>query len=374
MPDSGEQSIGLFTTSRLRRTPFWQGVLNSGVREASVYNHMLFPCVFESLEDDYHHLKRHVQIWDVSCQRQVELQGPDAGLLLQMMTPRLVGSMKAGRCYYVPAVDHEGRMLNDPVVLKHSDERFWVSVADSDLLLYALGIVGALKLNVRIVEPDISPLAVQGPKSAKLVESTFGRDVLSMSRFEFRSFEFSGKRHAIARTGFSGQDGFEIFVEGADNGMAIWNALHEVGRDLCVRSGGPNYMERVESGLLSYGGDITREHTPYEAGLGGFCDTEAALDCMGRDALLQAEKHGLERQIRCVQIDGPRIPHCGCIWPVTAKGSFAGKITAAAWSPDFRANVAIAMIEADYWDAGTTLDVDVEGEVRSATVRAEFFG
>ena len=125
---------------RLRRTPFSEGVEAQGVKAYTVYNRMLLPTVFESPEADYRHLKEHVQVWDVACERQVELRGPDAGKLMQMLTPRDLRGMMPGQCFYVPIVDETGGMLNDPVAVKLSEDRWWISIADSDLLYWVKGI------------------------------------------------------------------------------------------------------------------------------------------------------------------------------------------------------------------------------------------
>ena len=374
MPEARRiDSVGLAGTLRIRESPFWDCALQAGVKTASVYNHMYLPCVFESLDGDYRHLKRHVQLWDVGCQRQVEINGPDAARLVEMIVPRRIAGLTVGRCKYVPAVDCEGRLLNDPVLIKLAEDRFWLSIADSDLALYVLGVAAGAGLSAVVFEPDVSPLSIQGPKAGQLVERVFGAAPGSLRFFGFCFVEFAGKRHVISRTGWSKQGGFEIFVEGQECGKPIWNALMEAGTDLQARAGCPNYTERIEGGLLSYGGDITREHTPFEAGLEAYCDAEAATGCLGRDALLRELDAGLKRQIRSLSIGGGRVPVCDRPWPATCGGRHAGKITAASWSPDYATNVAIGMIESDYWDAGTELEIALPGETRTARVQQGSF-
>ena len=366
-------SLGLASTLRVRESPFWECALEAGVKSASVYNHMYLPCVFESLDDDYRHLKRHVQLWDVGCQRQVEIRGPDAARLVQMMVPRLIAETPVGRCRYAPAVDRDGRLLNDPVLIKLAEDRFRLSISDSDLALYALGVAAGAELDVAVFEPNVSPLGIQGPKAGQLVERVFGPEPGGLPFFGFCFVEFSGKRHIISRTGWSKQGGFEIFVDGRECGKSIWTALMAAGAELGARAGCPNYTERIEGGLLSYGSDITREHTPFEAGLAAFCDPEAATGCLGRDALLRELETGPKRQIRSLSIGGRRVPVCDRPWPALRNGRHAGNITAASWSPEYETNVAIGMIESDYWDAGTELEIGLPGETRMATVQPGSF-
>ncbi|MGB5557479.1 MAG: dimethylsulfoniopropionate demethylase, partial [Paracoccaceae bacterium] len=275
---------------RIRRTPFSDGVEAAGVKGYTVYNHMLLPTVFDSVQADYRHLKDHVQVWDVACERQVELRGPDAARLMQILTPRDLSDMQPGQCLYVPIVDETGGMLNDPVAVKLDEDRYWISIADSDLLLWVKGIAHGYRLEVSVEEPDISPLAIQGPKADDLMASVFGDAVRDIRFFRIKVLRFQGRDLVVARSGYSKQGGFEIYVDGSDLGMPLWQALFEAGADLNVRAGCPNLIERIEAGLLSYGNDMTRQNTPHECGLGRFCDTEEAIGCIGRDALLRVAR------------------------------------------------------------------------------------
>ncbi|KMW57049.1 DMSP demethylase (DmdA) [Candidatus Rhodobacter oscarellae] len=359
---------------RLRRTPFSEGVEAMGAKAYTVYNHMLLATVFRSVEEDYRHLKSAVQVWDVACERQVELRGPDAGKLMKMLTPRDLRGMLPGQCYYMPIVDQTGGMLNDPVAVKLAEDRYWISIADSDLLFWVKGIAHALHMEVLVDEPDVSPLAIQGPKAEELMARVFGDSVRNIRFFRFGWFDFQGRSLVVARSGYSKQGGFEIYVEGSDIGMPLWNALFEAGKDLDVHAGCPNLIERIEGGLLSYGNDMTRANTPHECGLGRFCDTQTAIGCVGRDSLLRVAQDGPVRQIRAIAIEGAPVPGCGAPWPIMAGQDQVGQVTSAAWSPDYETNVAIGMVRMTHWEPYTEVDVLLpEGEVRAATVFGVFW-
>ncbi|WP_026757707.1 dimethylsulfoniopropionate demethylase [Sediminimonas qiaohouensis] len=358
---------------RLRRTPFSQGVERAGVKAYTVYNHMLLPTVFRSVEEDYRHLKEAVQLWDVACERQVEIRGPDAGRLMQMLTPRDLRQMRPGQCYYVPIVDETGGMLNDPVAVKLAEDRWWISIADSDLLYWVKGLAYGYRLDVLVDEPDISPLAVQGPKAEELMARVFGDAVRGIRFFRFGHFDFRGRDMVVARSGYSKQGGFEIYVNGSDMGMPLWDALMEAGADLDVHAGGPNLIERIEGGLLSYGNDMTDDNTPHECWLGRFCNTQSAIGCIGRDALLRVAKEGPVQQIRPISIDGSAVPVCDEYWPLMSDGRHAGRISSAAWSPDFGTNVAIGMVRITHWDAGTRLQAIAPDGTRHAVVHEAFW-
>ena len=155
---------------RLRSTPFSSRIENQGLTTYTIYNHMLLPAAFEGTEKEYFHLKEHVQVWDVAGERLVQITGKDSAKLVQLMTCRNLSKAKVGRCYYAPIIDEQGKMINDPIILKLSENKWWISIADSDVELYAKGLASGLKLQVEVNEPDVNILAVQGPKSFKLME------------------------------------------------------------------------------------------------------------------------------------------------------------------------------------------------------------
>ena len=355
---------------RLRRTPFSDGVEAAGVKGYTVYNHMLLPTVFNSVAEDYRHLKSHVQVWDVACERQVSVRGPDAARLMDLLSPRDLSKMADDQCYYIPVVDRAGGMLNDPVAVKLAADHYWISLADGDFLQYVLGVADALEMDVAIGEPDVSPLAVQGPKADDLMARVFGDAVRDIRFFRYRRLDFEGRALIVARSGYSKQGGFEIYVEGGDLGMPLWDALFAAGEDLKVRAGCPNLIERIEGGLLSFGNDMTRENTPQEAGLGRFCN--ATSDFIGKAALERASAGGARRMIRPLSIEGDIGP-CDRLWAVLADGRQVGHVSSAAHSPDFNTNVAIAMIDRSHWDAGTRLEVDTPDGMRRATVHETFW-
>jgi dimethylsulfoniopropionate demethylase len=270
-------------------------------------------------------------------------------------------------------VDETGGMLNDPVAVKLAEDRWWISIADSDLLLWVKGLAYGFRLDVLVDEPDVSPLAVQGPKADDLMARVFGDEVRDIRFFRFKLLEFQGRSLAVARSGYSRQGGFEIYVDGSDLGMPLWNALMEAGTDLDVHAGCPNLIERVEGGLLSYGNDMTDDNTPHECGLGKFCNTQTAIGCVGRDALLRVAQEGPVRQIRAIEIHGPKVPPCDRLWPVMAGDAHVGDVSSAAWSPDFNTNVAIGMVRMTHWTEGTELDILTPDGPRAACVWETFW-
>ena len=366
---------GLNMSRRIRRTPYTDRVEQHGVRGFSVVNHMLLPKAFEpSVEEDYWHLRQHVQIWDVSCQRQVEIQGPDAARLVQWMTPRDISKARIGQCLYVPLVDDQAGMVNDPVLLKLASDHFWLSIADSDVLLWAKGLALGAGLKVSVREPDVSPLSVQGPKAEDLMASVFGEQIRQIKFFHFDYVEFQGSRQLVQRGGYSKQGGFEIYLNNGSMGSALWDVVWNAGKPFNITPGCPNLIERIEGGLLSYGNEFTLENNPLECGLQKYCSLDNAPDYLGRNALQAIAKQGHEREIRGVMFDGGPCPPCGKPWPVHAdnvQGLQIGRITSAAWSPRLNRNVGLSMIDRPFWTSGQKVAVcSADGMVRPGVICA----
>lgn len=362
------QAPVLDVSRRTRRTPWSTRVEAAGVQGYTVYNHMLLPTRFRGVEEDYWHLRRSVQIWDVGCERQVEIAGPDAGRLAQLLTTRDLSGAAAGRCLYAPLCDPEGGVVNDPILLKLADDRYWLSVADADVVLWARGIAFGLGLEVGVEEPEVWPLAVQGPHAEDLVAAVLGEAVREIRFFHFVTMSFGGRPLIVSRSGWSHQGGFEVYVDDGELGGQLWDALWAAGQPMDVRPGCPNLIERIEAGLLSYGNDMTRENTPLECDLDRYCALDAPIEFLGKDAIRRQRDAGVPRRVRGVEFDGPPCPPCVEPWPVVSGERLIGQITSAAWSPRLRRNVAIGMVDAGRWDPGTTVVVETPDGPRPGTV------
>ncbi len=334
---------GRASTQRIRSTPFTSRVESSGVTSYTAYNHMLLPTVFESLEADYEHLIKHVQLWDVSCQRQVEIRGSDAGRLTQLLTPRDLSKIDYLQGKYAPLCDETGAILNDPIIIKLEDDRWWISIADADIKLWAKGIAYGMGLEVKVSEPDVWPLAVQGPLAEKLVERVFGPSVPSIKFFRGQWLKFQGQEMLVMRSGWSKQGGFEIYLNDFSLGEALWDALASKGQDLNVRAGCPNQIERLESGLLSYGGDMSEMDNPFECGLGKYVDLEAEVESISLPALRNL--HGKHKKL-LVGIAFPEVVDVPGLTFVE-QGRVVGRITAQTWSPKYNEFIMFAMMDRD---------------------------
>ena len=358
---------------RIRRTPFTTSAEKYGVTGFSVVNHTLLPKSFQhSIEDDYLHLQKYAQIWDVGCQRQVEIKGRDALKLIELMTPRSISELNSKKCLYIPLTDENGGIINDPILIKISDEHFYLSVADSDVLLWARGLAIGLGLNVRIREPDVWPLAIQGPKAADVLAKVFGERIHSLKKFNFDYFPLDGSSQLIAKTGYSRIGGFEIYLSRPELGTFLWETILEAGKPENIRPGSPNIIDRVEAGLLSYGNEMTVENTPLECNMDKFLDIYKEEDYIGKKVLLRQIKYGIKRRIKGVIYKGPRLPTITRPLQVfdTDKKTIVGNLTSGAFSPFFKNNIGLGMINEGYWDNNKKILVNInDQEIREGLIK-----
>ena len=372
------KNIKLNMSRRIRRTPYTGMVEKHGVSDFTVVNHMLLPKGFKnSVETDYWHLSKEVQIWDVSCQRQVQISGPDASKLVQRLTPRSINKMETGKCFYIPILNENAGMINDPVLLKLDDDMFWISIADSDILLWAKAYALGLNLNVNIEEPDVYPLAIQGPKSENLMIKVFGEDIKKIKFFNFRIMDFEGTKQVIARSGYSKQDGFEIYFKAYDNhfdtiemGEKLWKTIWDAGQEFNISPGCPNLIDRIEGGLMSYGNDFTNENNPLECNLEQYCKPEVNHEYIGKEALKLIQNNGIKQKIRGIIFEGNPCSGIGQPLPVLSNDNKKiGQITSGIYSPRIKKNIGMSMILKDYWDIGENIFVQMlDGEKRSGTI------
>ncbi|GHA44602.1 glycine cleavage system protein T [Amylibacter ulvae] len=358
----------IFPTRRLRTTPFMDRVVENGVSAFTIYNHMFLPVVYNSLEEDAAHLKQYAQIWDVSAERQVQLHGPDARKLSVMMSARDLTNAQPGRCYYAPITNKDGKFINDPVALCLADDLFWFSVADSDLIHWAAGLAAGLGLDVQVSEPDVSPLAIQGPMAEDLMVDVFGDAIRDIKFFRFATFEFMGRQLNIARSGWSKQGGFEIYLDDSSLGNDLWDTIWAKGAPYNLRAGCPNLIERVEGGLLSLGTDMTSDDTPLNAGLEKFISLESGHDFIGKDALLAQRDAGGYARLKGLKISGDAALPVSNSVDCFINGEKVGFITTAVYSPDFKCNLAFAMLDVAAQENGTTVLVTLDNVQREAVV------
>ena len=332
---------------RVRSTPFTKKIEEQGVKSYTVYNHMLLPTSFSNVDEEYLHLKKDVQLWDVSVQREIEISGKDAHQLVQLMTCRDLSKSKVGSCYYVPLIDSNGGMVNDPLIYKLEDNIWRICIADSDVLLYAKGIAAGKKLDVKVFEANIDTLALQGPKSFNLMEDVFGKEISELKFFKYNFFKFKNNKFLISRSGFSKQGGYEIHVENVKAGLELYDYFFEVGKKYNIKPGAPNHAERIEGGLLSYGNDMLISDNPFECGFEKLVHLNDNVEFIGKDSLKKILKNGIKRKLMGVKINSDTL-NLTSMNLLDKKKQIIGDLRSVAFSPSFKKLVGIAMINKEY--------------------------
>ena len=356
------KNYSIAKSRRLRSTPYTSRIEKQGVTAYTVYNHMLLPAAFGSIEESCDHLKKNVQIWDVAAERQVEISGPDSAKLVQLMTCRDLSKSKIGRCYYCPIIDDNGNLVNDPVILKLAEDKWWISIADSDVIFFAKGLASGNNFNVQIFEPNVDIIAIQGPKSFDLMEKVFGKRITELKFFGFDYFDFKGTKQLIARSGWSKQGGYEVYVENKSSGQDLYDHLFDIGEEFNVKPGCPNLIERIESGLLSYGNDFDNKDNPFECGFEKYVNLDSDVVFLGKEKLKKIKSEGIKRKLMGVQIETNQISLTGSINIINSDGNLIGDLRSACYSPHFKKVIGIAMINEPFCKVSVTGKLEIEGK------------
>ena len=368
-PNRPEIAMG----SRARQSPYFERIRERGACMYSVYNHMLMATSYGDPEREYDLLMNHAAIWDVGCERQVQLEGPDAVKLAQLMSPRDVSKCKIGQGFYTPILARDGGVINDPILLKLSEQLIWLSIADSDVKLYARGLADAFGLDVEVTEPDVSPLAIQGPRAEDVVASVFGDEIRAIRYFYFIETDIEGIPVVLQRSGWSKQGGFEIYLRDGAQGGALYDLMYAAGERLLGENWGPgtpNPVERIESGLFSWGTDFDERNNPYECRLGKWVDLDGEHDFLAKEALLKIRKEGPRQQLVGLEMQGEE-PRPGVIKPMKvtrADGTETGTLQASTWSPRLGKNIGLGRVLTEDSALGTALVLHIAGEDIEARV------
>lgn len=359
----------LVLSPRLRKTAFEQRVFELGIQSFTIYNHMTLPVAFDSNPDAYRHLCEHVQVWDVAAERQVEVIGPDALALVELITPRDISRCAVGQCVYAPLADQDGLVVNDPLILRLAENRFWISIADSDVLLWVKGIAYGRGFDVKVFEPDVSPLAVQGPKADDLMADLLGDSAREIRFFRFIETEIAGTAVVLARSGWSGQGGFEIYLQDSSDGLALWDAVWKAGQPYNVKTGAPNLIERLETGLKSYGSDMNFDDHVLECAFDEYLHIDKPAEYMARESIARVQKEGIKRRLCHLMVEGDVLPGLRERWDVLRGTEKVGQASSCAWSPKYNANLLFAMLSVDVSASGTELTLVANGQSVAAVVR-----
>ena len=361
-----------------RKSPYFEATKRAGCTSWGLYNHMLLPTLYDDPVTEYWALLRDVTMWDVSVERCVEISGPDALAFTNLLTCRDLTSCEVGQCKYVLITDREGGIVNDPVLLRIAEDRFWLALADSDALLYVKGVAALAGMDVRVIEADVSPMQIQGPRSRDVVRDLVGDEVAGLRYYRCAEGEVNGIPLVVSRTGWTGEVGYELYLRDASRGDELWRLVEEAGAPYGIRAIAPSEARRIEAGIFNYGSDMRTEDTPFHVtGLERLVEDQEA-DFIGKEALRRIAEVGVDRKLVGIDIEGAPMSDEGALndfWPVHEPGGDRigpriGKVTAGAWSPRLERNIGYAWVPASHMAVGSSLTLQAHDGVRDATVAA----
>ena len=361
--------------TQIRKSPYFDSTVKWGATGFSVYNHMYIPRDFGNPEQNFWNLIEKAILCDVAVERQVEITGPDAYKFTQLLTPRDLSKLAVGQCKYVLITNNDGGILNDPVLLRLAENHFWLSLADSDVLLWAQGVAVNSGLNVKIKEPDVSPLQLQGPTSGEIMVKLFGEDIKDLKYYWLKEYNLDGIPLIISRTGWSSELGYEIYLRDGSKGNELYEKIMAAGEEYGIKPGHTSSIRRIEGGMLSYHADADINTNPFELGLDRLVSLDSDIDFVGKKALKKIKQDGIKRkqiglEIDCKPLTGPNTT----FWPLKINDQKVGKITSAVYSPRLKKNIALAMIEINHSEIGTELKTETnEGNFNCKIVDKPFY-
>jgi glycine cleavage system aminomethyltransferase T len=358
-----------------RKSPYFASTKRAGCRSWGLYNHMLLPTLYDDPVAEYWALLNHVTMWDVAVERCVEISGPDALAFTNLLTCRDLTTCAVGQCKYVLLTEARGGIVNDPVLLRLEEDRFWLALADSDALLFAKGVAALATMDVDVVEADVSPMQIQGPRSKDVVRDLFGDEIADIRYYRCAETEVNGIPLVVSRTGWTGEVGYEVYLRDSSRGDELWRLVEEAGAPFGIRAIAPSEARRIEAGIFNYGSDMRTEDTPFHiTGLERLVELEQDGDFIGKSALRRIADEGVDRKLVGIEIGGDPMTEEGALndlWPVYEPGGGPiGRVTAGAWSPRLNRNVGYAWVPASHLDVGTPLALQTNGAARTATVAA----
>jgi glycine cleavage system aminomethyltransferase T len=377
------ENPGILLYTRIRKSPYFYASRQHGVARYSVYNHTYHPRHYGDPVAEYWHLLNHVTMWDVGVERQIEISGPDAFTFTNMMTPRDLNRCAVRQAKYVFITATDGGIINDPVLLRLEENKFWLSLADSDVGLWAQGLAYHSGLNVTIKEVDVAPVQIQGPESKELMVDLFGDKILEVPYYSMsEDLELDGMRVCVSRTGYTSELGYEIYLyDATKNGVKLWNTVLEAGKAHELRVTGPCHMRRIEGGILAFGCDIWYDTNPFVVDLGysWMVVVEQEADFVGKGALVRIKAEGVKRKLVGVEIEGPSLGtyidnEMLDVYPIfDGNGERIGDVTSACYSPRLEKNIGFAMLPIEHAAMGNKFEVETQhGRTWAVTVPKPF--
>ena len=371
---SGPTPVELLISTRVRKSPYWHLSAAAGCWRATVYNRMYHPRGYVRPEDggamvEYDALVNHVTMWNVAVERQIQVIGPDAEAMVDYVITRDARRIAPMHAKYVILCNERGGVLNDPVLLRPSENEFWFSLADSDIGFWLQGVNVGKKFDVEINEIDVSPVQIQGPKSAALMADLVGAGIHDIPYYGLMEAKVGGRDVMISQSGFSGEKGYEIYLRDATvHAEDMWNAVLEAGRAHQLRVIAPAHHRRIAAGILSWGQDMDAETLPFQCNLGYQVPRRKEADYIGKSRLeaararIEAGDPPFRLVLVGIRLGGKPIEdYASDFWPISPAGGGDpfGYVTSPWYSPELGTNIAMGYVPWESREIGTGLAIQL---------------
>ena len=366
---SGPTQVEMLISTRVRKSPYWHLSMKAGCWRATVYNRIYHPRGYVRPEKggamvEYEAIKKHVTMWNVAVERQIRVKGPDAEKFTDYVITRDATKISPMRARYVILCNYKGGVLNDPILLRISEDEFWFSLSDSDIGLYLQGVNADKRFNVEIDEIDACPVQIQGPKSKALMNDLIGGQVNldDMPYYGLAEAKVGGRSCVISQSGFSGEAGYEIYLRNATlYAEDMWNAVLKAGKKHNLMVIAPAHHRRIQAGILSWGQDMDNEHNPFQCNLGyqvslsGKGVWEKQGDYVGKEALEKMKSEvssggkPYKLQLVGMELGGKPIEeYAPDFWLISEDGKNpVGFITSPWYHPEKGTNIAMGYVPFD---------------------------
>jgi glycine cleavage system aminomethyltransferase T len=356
-----EESATLYFGPWYRRSPYFDATRRAGCTAYDIYNHMYLPAYFDDPDEEYRLLNEGVTMWDVAVERTVEVSGPDADRLIDLLTCRDLTTCAVKQGKYMLVIAPDGGIVNDPVLLHVDENRWWMQLADSDAHLYAIGVAGAMGLDATVSLPDVHPMQIQGPLAAKTLAKVVGDAIYDLKYYWCDAFTIEGIPVVISRTGWTAVPGFEVNLLDGSKGDDLWDAIAGAGEEFGLRPIAPSEARRIEAGIFNYGSDMTLTDTPFHVmGLERLVEDQPQ-DYLGKAALETIRAKGVDRKLVGIELTGDQLrAELSRPWDAFVDGAKVGQLTDAIWSPGLGKNIGYVWVPIELAAPGTALDVVTE--------------
>jgi len=383
---TGDPGIEMLVSTRVRKSPFFHKSFGEeGAWRCTVYNRIYHPRGLVEPEDggamaEYEALVNKVTLWDVAVERQIRVKGPDAEALTNYVITRDATEIEPMHGKYVILCNEDGGVLNDPVLLRPEEDEFWFSISDNTLMQWLQGVNVGMDFDVEIDEIDVAPMQIQGPLSEDVMIEVVGEEVSDIPYYGLMEAEVNGCDVLVSQTGFSGEKGFEIYVEDASkNAEAVWDPVLEEVKAHGGMQIAPGHHRRIAAGIMSWGQDLDHETSPFQVDLGFQVPDDKEADYIGKEELerqkelIENGEYPFSMKLIGLKMAGEPIrDYASDFWLISDPdtGEECGYLTSPWWNPELETNIGMGFVPAEKIQAVT--DAPLNDEVYDEDLDLEF--